>query len=117
MVAFHIFAFLVFAVAEVSPHARDSEIFLATAYRGNSEIFAWYEPPVFIKRGLHGKFIVNKGEVFFCRAVVSVFRAYMLERCQRLHLPFPKFQISKRRDLTRRRVSLLQAVGMGFAID
>lgn len=72
MVAFHIFTFLVFAVTEICPHTRDSEIFLTAANRGNSEILAWYEPPVFIKGRLHGKFIVGKGQIFFGCAVISI---------------------------------------------
>ena len=90
VVAFHIFAFLVFAVAEIRPHTGNSEIFLTTANRGDSEILARYEPPVFIKRGLHRKFIVGKGQIFFGCAVISIFRADMFERSHSVHLPFAR---------------------------
>ena len=63
---------VVFAVAKICSHTGNSEIFLTTANRGNSEILARYEPPVFIKRGLHRKFIVGKGQIFFGCAVISI---------------------------------------------
>ena len=49
VVAFHIFPFLVFLIAEISPHTGNSEI-LAPAVKGrNAVILPRYQPPVFIK--------------------------------------------------------------------
>lgn len=79
---------VVFAVAKICSHTGNSEIFFTTANRGDSEILAWYEPPVFIKRGLHRKLIVGKGQIFFGCAVISIFRADMFERSHSVYLPF-----------------------------
>ena len=52
VVAFHIFPFLVFLIAEIGSHTGNSEI-LAPAVEGrNAVILPRYQPPVFIKGGL-----------------------------------------------------------------
>ena len=63
VVAFHIFPFLIFLIAEIRPHTGNSEI-LAPAVEGrNAVVLPRYQPPVFIKGGLHGKLVMFKGEV------------------------------------------------------
>ena len=85
VVAFHIFPFLVFLIAEISPHTGNSEI-LAPAVEGrNAVILPRYQPPVFIKSGLHGKLVMLKCEVGFRCAIVGIFRADMFECCQQRH--------------------------------
>ena len=96
MVALDILALLILAIAEVGAHTGNCKIFLAAVQRGNAVILSRHKPPVRVQRRLHGKLIVRKGQVFFSVAVVGVFRADMFERCQRLHLPFPEPQTSKR---------------------
>ena len=98
MMALDVLALLILAIAEVGAHTGNRKIFLAAVQRGNAVILSRYKPPVCVQRGLHGKLVVRKGQVFFSVAVVGVFRADMFERCQRLHLPFPEPQTSKRRD-------------------
>ena len=61
VVAFHIFPFLVFAVSEICPHTGNGKIFLAAVQRGYSVILPEYEPPGFVKGGLHGKLVMLKG--------------------------------------------------------
>ena len=61
VVAFHIFSFLVFAVSEICPHTGNGKIFLAAVQRGYSVILPEYEPPGFVKGGLHGKLVMLKG--------------------------------------------------------
>ena len=61
MVAFHIFPFLVLAVLEICPHTGNGKIFLAAVQRGYSVILPGYEPPGFVKGGLHGKLVMLKG--------------------------------------------------------
>ena len=96
VVAFHIFPFLVFLIAEISPHTGNSEI-LAPAVEGrNAVILPRYQPPVFIKGGLHGKLVMLKCEVGFRCAIVRIFRADMFECCQQRHLPFARLQTSRR---------------------
>jgi hypothetical protein len=71
VVAFHIFPFLVFLIAEIGPHTGNSEI-LAPAVEGrNAVILPRYQPPVFIKGGLHGKLVMLKCEVGFRCAIVA----------------------------------------------
>ncbi len=65
VVAFHIFPFLVLAVAEIGAHTGNGKILLAAVQRGYSVVLPEYEPPVFIKGGLHGKLVMLKGEVLF----------------------------------------------------
>ena len=98
MVALDVLALLILAIAEVGTHTGNREIILAAVQGGNAVILSRHKPPVCVQRGLHGELVVCKGQVFFCVAVVDVFRADMFERCQRLHLPFPEPQTSKRRD-------------------
>ena len=45
-----------------------------------------YEPPGFVKGGLHGKLVMLKGQIGFGGSIVGIFRADMLDRCHRLHL-------------------------------
>ena len=61
VVAFHIFPFLVLAVSEICPHTGNGKIFLAAVQRGYSVILPEYEPPGFVKGGLHGKLVMLKG--------------------------------------------------------
>ena len=61
VVAFHIFPFLVFTVSEICPHTGNGKIFLAAVQRGYSIILPEYEPPGFVKGGLHGKLVMLKG--------------------------------------------------------
>ena len=61
VVAFHIFPFLVLAVSEICPHTGNGKIFLAAVQRGYSVILPKYEPPGFVKGGLHGKLVMLKG--------------------------------------------------------
>ena len=61
VVAFHIFPFLVFLIAEIGSHTGNGEI-LAPAVKGrNAVVLPRYQPPVFIKGGLHGKLVMLKG--------------------------------------------------------
>ena len=98
VVALYVLFLLIFSIAEVGAHTGNCKIFLAAVQGGNTIILSRHEPPLLVQRGLHGKLVVRKGQVFFCVAVVGIFRADMFERCQRLHLPFPEPQTSKRRD-------------------
>ena len=109
MVALDVLALLILAIAEVGAHTGNCKIFLAAVQRGNAVILSRHKPPVCVQRRLHGKLIVRKGQVFFSVAVVGVFKADMFERCQRLHLPFPEPQTSKRRDRKSPPAPLLQA--------
>ena len=115
MVALDILALLILAIAEVGAHTGNCKIFLAAVQRGNAVILSRYKPPACVQRGLHGKLVVRKGQVFFSVSVVGVFRADMFERCQRLHLPFPKPQTSKQRDLKPLPAPLLQAGDRDYA--
>ena len=109
MVALDILALLILAVAEVRAHTGNCKIFLAAVQRGNAVILSRHKPPVGVQRGLHGELVMCKGQVFFSVAVVGVFRADMFERCQRLHLPFPEPQTSKRQARKPPPAPLLQA--------
>ena len=61
VMAFHIFPPLVLPVAEIGSHTGNSEI-LALAVEGrNAVILPRYQPPIFIKGGLHGKLVMLKG--------------------------------------------------------
>ena len=95
VVALYVLFLLILSVAEIGAHTGNSEIFLAAIQRGYAVVLPRHKPPVFIKGGLHGKLIVRKGQIFFSVAVVGVLRADMLERCQRLHLPFQELQTSR----------------------
>ena len=96
MMALDVLALLIFAIAEVGAHTGNRKIILAAVQRGNAVILSRHKPPVCVQRGLHGELVVCKGQIFFSVAVVGVFRADMFERCQRLHLPFPEPQTSRR---------------------
>ena len=109
VMALDILALLILAIAEVGAHTGNCKIFLAAVQGGNAVIPSRHKPPFCVQRGLHGKLVVRKGQVFFCIAVVGVFRADMFERCQRLHLPFPEPQTSRRRDWKPPPVPLPQA--------
>ena len=61
VVAFHIFPFFVFTVSEICPHTGNGKIFLAAVQRGYPIILPEYEPPGFVKGGLHGKLVMLKG--------------------------------------------------------
>ena len=77
VMAFHIFPFLVFLIAEIGSHTGNGEI-LAPAVEGrNAVILPRYQPPVFIKGGLHGKLIMFKGEVLLGCAIIRIFRAFL----------------------------------------
>ena len=101
VVTFDIFPFLIFAVAEIGTEARNRKIFITAVQRGNAVILSWDKPAIFIQGRLHGELIMLKSEVGFSGRVVSIFRAYMLERCQQHHLPFSSPQISEWRDQRR----------------
>ena len=109
MVALDVLALLILAIAEVGTHTGNREIILAAVQGGNAVILSRHKPPVCVQRRLHGKLIVRKGQIFFSIAVVGVLRADMFERCQRLHLPFPEPQTSRRRDWKPPPVPLPQA--------
>ena len=95
VVAFHIFPFLVFLIAEIGSHTGNGEI-LAPAVEGrNAVILPRYQPPIFIKGGLHGKLVMFKGEVLLGCAIIRIFRADMFECCQQRHLPFAGLQTSR----------------------
>ena len=61
MVAFHVLPLLIFSVFQIGAHTRYGEIFITTIQRGNAVIVTGEKPPIFIKRGLHGKFVMLKG--------------------------------------------------------
>ncbi len=96
VVAFHIFPFLVLAVSEICPHTGNGKIFLAAVQRGYSVILPEYEPPGFVKGGLHGKLVMLKCEVGFRCAIVRIFRADMFECCQQRHPLSARLQTSRR---------------------
>ena len=50
-----------FLIAEISPHTGNGKIFLAAVQRGYPIILPEYEPPGFVKGGLHGKLVMLKG--------------------------------------------------------
>jgi hypothetical protein len=61
MVALYVLPFLVLAIFQIGAHTRYGEIFPATIQRGNAVVLTENKPPVFIKGGLHGKFVMFKG--------------------------------------------------------
>ena len=85
VVAFHIFPFLVFLIVEIGSHTGNSEILAPTVEGRNVVVLPRYQPPVFIKGGLHGKLVMLKCEVGFRCAIVGIFRADMFECCQQRH--------------------------------
>ena len=86
VVALYVLPFLVFSIAEICPHTSNSEI-VAPAVKGrNTVILPRYQPPVFIKDGLHGKLVMLEQQILFGCPVVCIFRAEMFEYRQPLHL-------------------------------
>ena len=85
VVAFHIFPFLVFLIAKIGSHTGNGEIFVPAVDGRNAVILPRYQPPVFIKSGLHGKLVMLKCEIGFRCAIVGIFRADMFECCQQRH--------------------------------
>ena len=115
VVAFHIFPFLVFLIAEISPHTGNSEI-LAPAVEGrNAVILPRYQPPVFIKGGLHGKLVMLKCEIGFRCAIVRIFRADMFECCQQRHPLSARLQTLGQQGRKPPPVPPRQAAGRGCA--
>ena len=96
--------------AEIGPHTGNSEI-LALAVEGrNAVILPRYQPPIFIKGGLHGKLVMLKCEVGFRCAIVSIFRADMFECCQQRHPLSARLQtLGQQGDVYKR-----QALDCGF---
>ncbi len=93
VMAFHIFLFLIFAVAEVCPHTGNGKVFAVAVQGGNAVILPLDQVASLVKDGLHGKLVMLKGKVLFGGSIVRVFRADMLERRQSRHLPFAKDHI------------------------
>ena len=61
VVALDVLPFAVLAVPQICPHTGNGEI-LAPAVEGrNAVVLPRYQPPVFIKGGLHGKLVMLKG--------------------------------------------------------
>ena len=91
VVAFHIFPFLVFPIAEIGSHTGNGKIL---ARRSS----AWQcdSPPSSISRPFSSRvgFMVNSScsKVRYCFgcAIVGIFRADMFECCQQRHPPFCK---------------------------
>ena len=61
VVALYVLPFLVLAVFQIGAHTGYGEIFPAAIQRGNAVVLTENKPPVFIKCGLHGKFVMLKG--------------------------------------------------------
>ena len=115
VVAFHIFPFLVFLIAEIGSHTGNSEI-LAPAVKGrNAVILPRYQPPVFIKGGLHGKLVMLKCEIGFRCAIVGIFRADMFECCQQRHPLSARLQTLGQQGRKPPPVPPRQAAGRGCA--
>ena len=60
VVALYVLPFLVLTVFHIGAHTRYGEIFITTIQRGNAVIVTGEKPPIFIKRGLHGKLVMLK---------------------------------------------------------
>ena len=86
VVAFHIFPFLVFLIAEIGSHTGNGKILPAAVQCGQPVVLAGDKPAGFIKDGLHGKLIMLKKQVLLGGSVVGIFRVDMLECCQPRHL-------------------------------
>ncbi len=95
VVGFHIFPFLVLAIAEIGAQTGNSKIFFAAVQRGKAVALTGNKPPVFIKGGFHGKLVMLKSEVGFRCSVVGIFRADMFECCQQLHPLSARLQTSR----------------------
>ena len=86
VVALYVLPFLVFPIAEICPHTGDSKI-IAPAVEGRyAVVLPRYQPPGFIKDGLHGKLVMLEQQILFGCPVVCIFRAEMFEYRQPLHL-------------------------------
>ena len=72
VVAFHILPFLVFLIAEIGSHTGNGEIIAPAVEGRNAVILSRYQPPVFIKGGLHGKLGMLKCEVGCRCAIVGI---------------------------------------------
>ena len=75
VVAFHILPPLIFLIAEIGAHTRNGKILAAAVQRGQAIILTGDKPAVFIKDGLHSKFVMLKEQVLFGGSVVGVLRA------------------------------------------
>lgn len=85
-------------------------------YEGrNAVILPRYQPPVFIKGGLHGKLVMLKCEVGFRCAIVSIFRADMFECCQQRHSLSARLQTLGQQGRKPPPVPPRQAAGRGCA--
>ena len=60
MVALYVLPLLVLAVFQIGAHTGDCKIFITTIQRGNEIACPRNNLPVFIKSGLHGKFVMFK---------------------------------------------------------
>ena len=60
VVALYVLPFLVLAVFQIGAHTGDCKIFITTIQRGNAVIVTGKKPPIFIKSGIHGKFVMFK---------------------------------------------------------
>ena len=76
---------LVFPIAEIGAHTGNGKILAPAIQRSYAVILPRYQPPVFIKGGLHGKLVMFKCEIGFRCAIVRIFRADMFECCQQHH--------------------------------
>ena len=115
VVALYVLPFLVFSIAEICPHTSNSEI-VAPAVKGrNTVIPPRYQPPVFIKGGLHGKLVMLKCEIGFRCAIVGVFRADMFECCQQRHPLSARLQTLGQQGRKPPPVPPRQAAGRGCA--
>lgn len=78
---------LVFPIAEIGPHTGHGEVLPAAIQRRNAVVLTRDKPPVLVQDGPAGELVMLEGEVLLRRAVVGIFRAYMFQCCQWLHLP------------------------------
>ena len=72
VVAFHIFPFLVFLIAEIGSRTGNGEIPAPAVEGRNAVIRPRYQPPVIIKDGLHGKLVMIKCEVGFRLSLIHI---------------------------------------------
>ena len=93
VMAFHIFLFLIFPVAQVCPHTGNGEILTVAVQGRNAVILPLDQVASLVKNWLHGKLVMLKGKVLLGGSIVRVFRADMLERRQLRHLPFARDRI------------------------
>ena len=115
VVALYVLPFLVLAVAEIGAHTGNGKILPATIQRGYAVILPRYQPPVFIKDGLHGKLVMLKCEIGFRCAIVRIFRADMFECCQQRHPLSARLQTLGQQGRKPPPVPPRQAAGRGCA--